>query len=124
MPVLGQKQTLRHLQPMSALPPKADIALHRSECPLCAKSGHSAVRQKRRYSNTSSVRASIECGIVGALIRQLPGSLQRRRDDRAGCDARRYARRRLGNLRSRQTCGSEGCRDNGVRVEPIVRLAL
>src|SRR6516225_8806173 len=25
-------------QPMSALPPKADIALHRSECPLCAKS--------------------------------------------------------------------------------------
>jgi hypothetical protein len=25
---------------MSALPPKADIALHRSECPLCAKSGH------------------------------------------------------------------------------------
>src|SRR5215469_5501470 len=27
---------------MSALPPKADIALHRSECPLCAKSGHRA----------------------------------------------------------------------------------
>src|SRR5215469_14009542 len=26
---------------MSALPPKADIALHRSECPLCAKSRHS-----------------------------------------------------------------------------------
>jgi len=31
---------------MSALPPIADIALHRSECPLCAKSGHSALRQK------------------------------------------------------------------------------
>ena len=25
---------------MSALPPKANIALHRSECPLCANSGH------------------------------------------------------------------------------------
>ena len=37
MSALGQKQTSRHLQPMSALPPKADIALHRSECPLCAK---------------------------------------------------------------------------------------
>ena len=30
---------------MSALPPGADIALHRSECPLCAKSGHFALRQ-------------------------------------------------------------------------------
>ena len=28
------------LRTMSALPPRADIALHRSECPLCAKSGH------------------------------------------------------------------------------------
>src|SRR5215469_2208770 len=27
---------------MSVLPPKADIALHRSGCPLCAKSRHSA----------------------------------------------------------------------------------
>jgi hypothetical protein len=27
-------------KPMSAIPPKADIALHRSECPLCANSGH------------------------------------------------------------------------------------
>ena len=31
---------------MSALPPKADIALHRSECPLCAKSRHSALQQR------------------------------------------------------------------------------
>ena len=30
---------------MSALPPKADIALHRSECPLCAKSGREQVQQ-------------------------------------------------------------------------------
>jgi hypothetical protein len=27
MSALGQKQTLRHLQPMSALPPKADIGI-------------------------------------------------------------------------------------------------
>ena len=42
MSALGQKQTLAKVRLMSALPPKADIALHRSECPLCAKSGHSA----------------------------------------------------------------------------------
>ena len=36
-------------RPMSALPPKVDIALHRSECPLCAKSGHMH-RSKWAYS--------------------------------------------------------------------------
>ena len=41
MSALGQKRTLEHVRVMSALPPKADIALHRSECLLCAKSGHS-----------------------------------------------------------------------------------
>ena len=46
MSALGQKRTLGHLRAMSALPPKADIALHRSECPLCAKSRHSALQQK------------------------------------------------------------------------------
>ena len=40
MSALGQKRTLQRIGWMSALPPKADIALHRSECPLCAKSGH------------------------------------------------------------------------------------
>src|SRR5262249_67014 len=38
---------------MSALPPKADIALHRSECPLCAKSGLMQC-SKKVYSITSS----------------------------------------------------------------------
>src|SRR5262249_53188391 len=33
MSALGQKQTSRHLQPMSALPPKADI--HRSDWDVC-----------------------------------------------------------------------------------------
>src|SRR6516164_7671170 len=40
------------MRPMSALPPKADIALHRSECPLCAKSGlmHRNIRRpKNRF---------------------------------------------------------------------------
>jgi hypothetical protein len=46
MSALGQKQTLGKVRPMSALPPKADIALHRSECPLCAKSRHSALQQR------------------------------------------------------------------------------
>jgi hypothetical protein len=34
------------LDAMSALPPKADIALHRSECPLYAKSGHHSAKRK------------------------------------------------------------------------------
>src|SRR5262249_50064377 len=47
MSALGQKQTSALVRVMSALPPKADIALRRSECPLCANSGQSAVQQKR-----------------------------------------------------------------------------
>jgi hypothetical protein len=31
MSALGQKRTLKRLHPMSALPPIADIALHRSD---------------------------------------------------------------------------------------------
>jgi hypothetical protein len=40
MSALGQKRTFQVIRSMSALPPKADVALHRSECPLCAKSRH------------------------------------------------------------------------------------
>ena len=43
---------------MSALPPKADIALHRSECPLCAKSGQSAPQQRTSDLITLSVLAN------------------------------------------------------------------
>jgi hypothetical protein len=39
---------------MSALPPKADIALHGSECPLCAKSRH------MQCSNSRSIGASTD----------------------------------------------------------------
>jgi hypothetical protein len=52
MSALGQKQTLAHVRIMSALPPKADIALHRSECPLCAKSRQSATQHLAAYSIT------------------------------------------------------------------------
>src|SRR6516165_1490440 len=40
----GSKRTSRHLQPMSALPPKADVGTQ-SRNSLCANSGHSALRQ-------------------------------------------------------------------------------
>jgi hypothetical protein len=55
MSALGQKRTSERDEPMSALPPKADIALHRSECPLCAKSRHmqcgknSVIQTPRRH---------------------------------------------------------------------------
>src|SRR5436190_22062834 len=50
------------------------------------------------------------------------GGLQGRRDDRAGCNARRCAGQRFGNLRNRETCGLEGRRDHVVRVERVTRL--
>ena len=50
------------------------------------------------------------------------GGLQGRRDDRAGCNARRCAGQRCGNLRNRETCGLEGRRNHDVRVERVTRL--
>src|SRR5262249_26414737 len=47
---LGRNWTFRSARAMSALPPKADIALHRSECPLCAKSRHSGLCRSRVHS--------------------------------------------------------------------------
>ena len=47
MSALGQKRTFRNVRAMSALPPKADIALHRSECPLCATFGREQPQQNR-----------------------------------------------------------------------------
>src|SRR6516162_5502275 len=48
---------------MSALPPKADIPLHRSECPLCANSGHMHCN-KNPYSITSLAATSSVCGTL------------------------------------------------------------
>jgi hypothetical protein len=47
------------------------------------------------------------------------GGLQGGRDDRAGRNARHRAGRQRGNLRNRKTCGLEGRRDHGVRVERV-----
>jgi hypothetical protein len=64
MSALGQKRTFWPFIAMSALPPKADIlAVHRhvrftpksghwnsaAQCPLCAKSRHSALRQRTSF---------------------------------------------------------------------------
>ena len=59
MSALGQKQTFSNVGAMSALPPKADIALHRSECPLCANSGREQVQQK------STIEGSLFDHLVG-----------------------------------------------------------
>src|SRR6516162_7952449 len=78
MSALGQKQTLGKVRPMSALPPKADIALHCSECPLCAKSGREQPQQNPAYSITSSAPASSDCGTVSpsafAVLRLMTSS--------------------------------------------------
>jgi len=59
---------------------------------------------------------------LSTLTLHQSGGLQGRRDDRAGCDARRRAKRRWRNLRNRETCGSKGRRDCGVRIERVTRL--
>jgi hypothetical protein len=40
--------------------PKSEHYRSANKCPLCAKSGHSAVRRKRRYSITSSASNCVE----------------------------------------------------------------
>src|SRR5215467_11115067 len=56
---------------MSALPPKADIALHRSECRLCAKSG------------------LMQCSKIAPLFDHLVGE---REQLRRNCEAKRLCR--------------------------------
>ena len=82
--------------------------------PLCA------IRRHRRGFTHLIVRDKGE-RCVELTLRQSRG-LQGRRDDGAGCDARRRAERRWRNLRNRETCGSKGRRDCGVRIERVTRL--
>jgi hypothetical protein len=42
--------------------PESRHSLPRPACPLCAKSGHSALRQRLRYSITSSAALRRPCG--------------------------------------------------------------
>ena len=58
------------------------------------------------------------------LAPQQAGCFQGRRDDRAGCNARRCAGRRWGKLGNRETCDLEGPRDHGVRIERVIGLPL
>ena len=63
------------------------------------------------------------CHSEGSLTLSESRCLQGRRDDRAGGDARRHAKRRF-NVRNRETCGPEGRRDYGIRIERVTRLPL
>jgi hypothetical protein len=61
---MGQKQTLKRLRPTSALPPKADIVQPDANVRFVPKADILRYGKKRRYSITSSARASIDYGIV------------------------------------------------------------
>jgi hypothetical protein len=75
MSALGHKRTLKRRQPMSALPPKADIAERKWHVRFVPK-GHSALQQKMTYSITSARRC-------GARARRFPSlGFQQQRDDR------------------------------------------
>src|SRR6266478_713393 len=93
--------------------------------------------RKRRFSHRHAIRRLPLGDIAGRSLHYIvhgkgerwveltlhqSGGLQGRRDDRAGCNARRCAGRRCGNLRNRETCGLEGRRDHDVRVERVTRL--
>jgi hypothetical protein len=54
MSALGHKRTLRRIRPMSALPPKADMAQHARN----ARSGLIQCNKKDPYSITSSAETS------------------------------------------------------------------
>src|SRR6516225_3633290 len=64
MSALGQKQTLRHLQPMSALPPKADIGTQPRDVRFVPKADIPRCGKERRHSITSSAVASSAGGTV------------------------------------------------------------
>jgi len=58
MSALGQKQTSRQLQPMSALPPIADIGTQPSDFRFVPKADIPRCSEDRRYSITWSARPS------------------------------------------------------------------
>jgi hypothetical protein len=64
MSALGQKQTSGHLQPTSALPPKADIGTQSWNVRFVPKTDILQCGKERRYSIISSAVASNVCGNV------------------------------------------------------------
>jgi len=65
---LGQKQTLRHLQPMSALPPIADIDQHGRDVRFVPIADILHCRKECHYSINSSARARKVVGRVRPSI--------------------------------------------------------
>src|SRR6516164_7835231 len=71
MSALGQKRTSKHVQSMSALPPKADIANSISSCALSPASSPSvhkaAVRDRRKlFVVAPAVAAAVAAVVAGA----------------------------------------------------------
>ena len=64
MSALGQKQTLRRIRAMSALPPKADIGTQSWNVRFVPKADKVHCSKIVRYSITSSARAISDCGTV------------------------------------------------------------
>jgi len=56
----------RHWSMSASCPlyPQKRTSVEHVRCPLCAKSGHSALRERLRYSITSLAATSIDCGTV------------------------------------------------------------
>jgi hypothetical protein len=57
MSALGQKQTLRNVRLMSALPPKADIETRSQNVRYVPKADIPRCSKERRYSITSAARS-------------------------------------------------------------------
>src|SRR6516164_7603874 len=73
MSALGQKRTSKHVQSMSALPPKADIANSISSCALSPASSPSvdkaAVRDRRKlFVVAPAVAAAVAAVVAGAAV--------------------------------------------------------
>ena len=67
MSALGHKRTLKRLQPMSALPPKADIGTQPRDVRFVPKADILRCSKEQPYSITSSARASRVGGSVRSI---------------------------------------------------------
>src|SRR5215472_17179898 len=83
---------------MSAIPPKADIGTQVLRCPLCARSGHSAVRRNTSLSADKHDLAS-RSWLKNLLVR-----------------ARRLGQRQFLANNGPQTAIFEACKEPGVDV--------
>jgi hypothetical protein len=75
MSALGHKRTLKHLYPMSGLPPKADIVPHNRNVRFVPKADSCSAAMKH-YSITSS---AVCWRCTGALVAWWEGELDRKK---------------------------------------------